>query len=117
VRQGAGSFGVGARTTHVRDASELEAVISPQAHEPTVALIVLNEDFTTAHRMEIVSLATCYRLPPVYPFRSLLNSVASSPTASTCAIIFRRAGTYVDLILKGPKPNEPPSRPPSSSKW
>jgi hypothetical protein len=83
VRQGAGSFGVGARTTHVRDASELEAVISPQAHEPTVALIVLNEDFTTAHRMEIVSLATCYRLPPVYPFRSLLNSVASSPTAST----------------------------------
>ena len=48
-----------------------------------MALIVLNEDFTIAHRMEIVSLATCYRLPAVYPFRSLLNSVASSPTAST----------------------------------
>jgi hypothetical protein len=60
-----------------------QAVISPQAHEPTVALIVLNEDFTIAHRMEIVSLTTCYRLPAVYPFRSLLNSVASSPTAST----------------------------------
>ena len=48
VRRGARSFGLGARGTHVRDASELEAVISPQAHEPTVALIVLNEEFTIA---------------------------------------------------------------------
>ena len=55
MRQGAGSFGVGARTTHVRDASELEAVISPQAHEPTVALIVLNEEFTIAHRMDRIA--------------------------------------------------------------
>jgi len=60
-----------------------EAVISPQAHEPTVALIVLNEDFTIAHRMEIVSLTTCYRLPAVYPFRFFGELGNLIPTAST----------------------------------
>ena len=56
ARRGARSFGLGARATPARDASELEAVIAAQGHEPTVALIVLNDDFTIAHRLEIVSL-------------------------------------------------------------
>jgi hypothetical protein len=32
-------------------------------------VIVLNEDFMIAHRVEIISLAARYRLPAVYPFR------------------------------------------------
>jgi len=83
ARRGARSFGLGARATPARDASELEAVIAAQGHEPTVALIVLNDDFTIAHRLEIVSLATCYRLPAVYPFRFFAELGNLIPTAST----------------------------------
>jgi putative tryptophan/tyrosine transport system substrate-binding protein len=62
-------FEVGARIAHVRDVSELETVVATQAREPNSGLIVLNEDFMIAHRVEIISLAARYRLPAVYPFR------------------------------------------------
>jgi putative tryptophan/tyrosine transport system substrate-binding protein len=58
-------FGVGARIAHVRDVSELETVVATQAREPNSGLIVLNEDFMIAHRVEIISLAARYRLPAV----------------------------------------------------
>src|SRR5262249_1658159 len=58
----AASFGMEAITAPVRDTSGLESVIAASAREPNGGLIVLNEDFTIAHRMEIVSLVTRYRL-------------------------------------------------------
>jgi putative tryptophan/tyrosine transport system substrate-binding protein len=51
------SFGVEARVAHVSDVSELETVVATQAREPNSGLIVLNEDFMIAHRVEIISLA------------------------------------------------------------
>jgi putative ABC transport system substrate-binding protein len=51
------SFGVKARVAHVSDVSELETVVATQAREPDSGLIVLNEDFMIAHRVEITSLA------------------------------------------------------------
>jgi putative ABC transport system substrate-binding protein len=108
----AATFGVEARVTHVQDASGLEAVIAAQAREPNGGLIVLNEDFTIAHRVEIVSLAARYRLPTVYPFRFFAELGGLISYGVDLPDNFRRAAPYADLILKGTKPSELPVQAP-----
>jgi len=106
-----------ARATHVRDTSELEAVIAAQAHEPTVALIVLNGDFTIAYRVEIVSLDTCYRLPAVYPFRffaELGNLISCGVDLSGN---FSACGDLCRSYSQGHEAQRAPVQAPSSSKW
>jgi putative tryptophan/tyrosine transport system substrate-binding protein len=53
----------------VRDASELEAVVSAQAREPNTGLVAMPEAFLNAHRAEITALAARHRLPAIYPYR------------------------------------------------
>jgi putative tryptophan/tyrosine transport system substrate-binding protein len=108
----AGSFGMEARAIHARDVSELEAVIAALAREPNAGLIVLNEDFTIAHRTEIVSLAARYRLPTVYPFRFFAELGGLLSYGVDLADNFRRAATYADRILRGEKPSMLPVQAP-----
>ena len=65
----AASFAVEAIAAPVRDTSELESVIATHARAPNGGLIVMTDTFTTAHRMEIISLADRHRLPALYPYR------------------------------------------------
>jgi len=65
INDAATSFGVEVSVAHVHDVSELETVVATQAREPNSGLIVLNEDFMIAHRVEIISLAARYRVPAV----------------------------------------------------
>ena len=108
----AASFGVEAIAAPVRDTSELESVIAAQAREPNGGLIVMPDVFTTAHRMEITSLAARYRLPAVYPFRSFTEPGGLLSYGNDTPDNFRRAATYVDRILKGEKPSELPVQAP-----
>jgi putative tryptophan/tyrosine transport system substrate-binding protein len=105
-------FGVGVRIAHVRDVSELETVVATQAREPNSGLIVLNEDFMIAHRVEIISLAARYRLPAVYPFRFFAELGGLISYGVDLNDNFRRAVSYVDRILKGEKPGELPVQAP-----
>jgi putative ABC transport system substrate-binding protein len=104
--------GMEVRTAHVRDASELESIVAAQAREPNAGLIVLNEDFTIAHRVEIVSLAARYRLPAVYPFRFFAELGGLISYGIDLNDNFRRAVAYADRILKGAKPSELPVQAP-----
>jgi len=61
----AASFAVAAIAAPVRDMSELESVVAAQAREPNGGLIVMPDSFTDAHRVEITSVVTRYRLPAV----------------------------------------------------
>jgi putative ABC transport system substrate-binding protein len=105
-------FGVEATIAHVRDVSELETVVATQAREPNGGLIVLNEDFTIAHRVEIISLAARYRLPAVYPFRFFAELGGLISYGIDLNDNFRRAVPYADRILKGEKPSELPVQAP-----
>jgi putative tryptophan/tyrosine transport system substrate-binding protein len=111
-KDAAASVGVEAITGSVRDTSQLESVIAARAGEPNTGLIVMPDAFLNAHRAEIVSLATRYRLPAVYPYRFFaelggLLSYGTDPTDN-----FRHAATYVDRILKGTKPSQLPVQAP-----
>ena len=110
----AASFGVEAITAPVHHTSELESVVAAQAREPNGSLIVMPESFTTAHRVQITSLAARYRLPAVYAYRffTVLGGLLSYGVDLTDN--FPRAAGYADRILKGAKPSDFRSRPRSS---
>ena len=105
-------FGVEAKVAHVSDVSELETVVATQAHEPNSGLIVLNEDFMIAHRVEIISLAARYRLPAVYPFRFFAELGGLISYGVDLNDNFGRAVPYADRILRGAKPSELPVQAP-----
>jgi ABC-type uncharacterized transport system substrate-binding protein len=108
----AASLGVEAIAAPVHDTSELESVAAAQAREPNGGLIVMNEDFTIAHRAEITALAARYRLPAVYPFRFFAELGGLLSYGNDLTDNFRRAATYVDRILKDAKPSELPVQAP-----
>jgi ABC-type uncharacterized transport system substrate-binding protein len=112
LNNAAPSFGVEARVAHVSDVSELETVVATQAREPNSGLIVLNEDFMIAHRVEIISLAARYRLPAVYPFRFFAELGGLISYGVDLNDNFRRAVPYADRILRGAKPSELPVQAP-----
>ena len=112
INDAATSFGVEVSFAHVHDVSELETVVATQAREPNSGLIVLNEDFMIAHRVEIISLAARYGLPAVYPFRFFAELGGLISYGVDLNDNFRRAVSYADRVLRGAKPSELPVQAP-----
>jgi putative tryptophan/tyrosine transport system substrate-binding protein len=108
----AASHGMQVTTAPVTDMAAVEGVVAKQASEPNGGLIVLNEDFTIAHREEIVSLIGRYRVPSVYPFRFFTELGGLASYGIDLNDNFRRAASYVDRILKGEKPTDLPVQAP-----
>ena len=107
------SFGVDAIAAPVRDPSELETVIATQAREPNGSLVVVPESFTTAHRVQITSLAGRYRLPTVYAYRFFVALGGLLSYGVDLTDNFPRAAAYADRILKGQKPADLPVQAPT----
>ena len=92
----------------VRNAADIEQVITALAHEPNGCLLVLPDNTTTVHRKLIASLAVRYGLPAVYPFRFFVADGGLMSYGIDQIDMFRRAASYVDRILRGTKPTELP---------
>src|SRR5262249_12899313 len=108
----AASFGVEAIVAPVSDRSELEPVIAAQAREPNSGLVVMPDAFLTAHRVEVASLATRYRLPAVYTYRAFTEVGGLTYYGTDGLHNDRRDAIYVDGNWEGEKPNEPPVQDP-----
>jgi putative ABC transport system substrate-binding protein len=112
VDAAAASLGVEAIVAPVRNTTEIESVVAAQARQPNTGLIVLSDFFMIAHRVEVTSLATRYRLPAVYPFRVFTELGGLLSYGSDLIDNFRRAASYVDRVLRGEKPGELPVQAP-----
>jgi ABC transporter substrate binding protein len=104
--------------------SEFESVVAAQAREPDGGLVVIADAFTSAHRVEITSLAARYRdnfrirrrspltarhrIPAVYPSAFWVKSGGLICYGVDYSDLQRRAAAYVDRILKGAKPQDLP---------
>jgi putative tryptophan/tyrosine transport system substrate-binding protein len=96
----------------VHDSAELERAIADFASTPNGGLIVLPDSFTINNRKSIISLAAKYRVPAIYPFKLFVTSGGLVSYGVDDIDIFRRAASYVDLILKGKKPSDLPVQQP-----
>jgi putative tryptophan/tyrosine transport system substrate-binding protein len=97
----------------VHDGAELEHAITDFASTPNGSLVVLPDIFTINNRNSIISLAKKYRLLAIYPFKLFVAAGGLVSYGSDDIDIFRRAASYVDLILKGKKPSDLPVQQPT----
>jgi putative ABC transport system substrate-binding protein len=97
----------------VHDGAELERAIADFASTPNGGLIVLADSFTVQNRNSIISLAAKYRVPAIYPFKFFVTAGGLVSYCVDDIDIFRRAASYVDLILKGKKPSDLPVQQPT----
>jgi putative ABC transport system substrate-binding protein len=63
---------------------------------------------TIDHRDLIIALAARHRLPAVYPYRVFARGGGFISYGVDLTDLYRRAASYVDLILKGAKPGDLP---------
>jgi putative tryptophan/tyrosine transport system substrate-binding protein len=86
---------------------ELDLAFASAVAQRADAIIDFGDALTYAQAQRIIALAAKYHLPANYLFRHYANGGLSVYGADT-ADLFRRAGDYVDKILKGAKPMDLP---------
>jgi putative ABC transport system substrate-binding protein len=107
IEAAAPSFGVELILAGVRNAADIERAIDTFAHSKG-ALIVLPSFVTLTHRDLIFALAARHGLPAIYSYRVFTNEGGFMSYGVDLADLYRRAASYVDLILKGAKPGDLP---------
>jgi putative tryptophan/tyrosine transport system substrate-binding protein len=78
-------------------------------------MIVMTDNFTTAHRVEITSLPERYRLPTVYPYRFFVDLGGLLSYGSDTPDDFRRAAGITSSVSVTSSPSldsrDPPQQP------
>jgi putative ABC transport system substrate-binding protein len=77
------------------------------------AIIVVSEPLTTTNRIAIVTMALAARLPTMHTIRENVEAGGLISYGTNQAEMFRRAGDYVDKILRGAKPADIPVEQPT----
>jgi putative ABC transport system substrate-binding protein len=113
IQAAAPSFGVELRPVDVRDAGEIERVITAFASAANGSLIVTGSTEAVVHRDLIVTLAARHRLPAVYSQRFFVTGGGLISYGPDRVDQHRRAASYVDRILKGEKPADLPVQAPT----
>jgi ABC-type uncharacterized transport system substrate-binding protein len=106
TQEAARRLGVTLEVMAVNTADDFEAAF--RNIKDVGALIQIDDAMFTSHREELVELATRYRIPGAYGFREFVDLggfVALGPSYSD---LYRRAGSYIDKVLKGAKPADLP---------
>ncbi len=97
----------------VHDGAELEHAITDFASTPNGGLIVLPDSFAINKRKLFISLAAKYNLPAIYTFKLFVTAGGLVSYGADDIDLFRRAASYVDLILKGRNPRDLPVQQPT----
>jgi ABC-type uncharacterized transport system substrate-binding protein len=107
------SLGVEVSPVGLRDPDEIERGVAAFARGANGGLIVTAGALSLVHRDPIIALAARHRLPAVYPYRIFVVSGGLMSYGTDSTDSYRRAGGYVDRILKGEKPADLPVQQPT----
>jgi putative ABC transport system substrate-binding protein len=87
---------------------EIETAITALGREPGGGLVVIADAITVAHRAPIISAAARNNVPAVYPQSDYPRDGGLLSYGPDPVDLVRRAGSYVDRILRGEKPGDLP---------
>ena len=106
------NFGVALPIVEATTAEELDVAFASAATQHADAIIVYGDNLTALEAPRVVALAAEHHLPAIYLFRQFAKGglIANGPDL---ADLWRRAGGYVDKILKGAKPSDLPVEQPT----
>jgi putative tryptophan/tyrosine transport system substrate-binding protein len=89
--------------------TEIDAVFMRLRDEKSAqGLLVTNDPFYIARRVQLAILAARYAVPTIYPYREMAEAGGLLSYGSNLAERDRQAGIYVGRILKGEKPADLP---------
>lgn len=105
-------FNVSPASIQVSSADEIKSGIAELGASSGSALIVMPDNFTTAHRRLIIDLAAQWRVPTIYSYRYFADEGGLLSYGVDVLDLFRRAPDYVDRILRGALPANLPVQAP-----
>jgi putative ABC transport system substrate-binding protein len=106
VEAAAPSLGVSVTAAEIRDAADIERVLSAFGQEGG-GLIVTPSALTATRRDLIIALAARFRLPAIYSFGFYESGGLMSYGINQLELV-RSAASYVDRILRGTSPGDLP---------
>ena len=113
IEAGARSLAIEVGSVNVRSSEEIETAIAAIGREPTTGLIVPPDIFLTANRTAIVQFAATSRVPTIYQYDYFVRDGGLVSYGVDFPDLFKRAGGYVDQILKGASPADLPVQAPT----
>jgi putative tryptophan/tyrosine transport system substrate-binding protein len=113
IQSVASSIGLDVRPVNLRDAGEIERVVTSFAQSPNGGLVVTASALSLVHSALILTLAARHKLPAVYPRRSLVLAGGLISYGYDAVDQVRLAAGYVDRILRGAKPADLPVQAPT----
>ena len=112
VRAAAEMLGLEVLTGEIQRAEEIAPTIEAFRGRAQ-ALYVVGDALMSTHRIRINTLALAARLPSMYPNRVAVEAGGLISYGPNFPDLYRRAGDYVDKILRGGKPAEIPVEQPT----
>jgi len=108
IERAAAVYGMTVRTLSWNDTASLEQGLATLAGATGVGLIVMPTPHEVAQRDLIVAAANRMRIPTMYPFAFWVRQGGLVSYGVDLADLHRRAGFYIDRLLKGAQPGELP---------
>jgi putative ABC transport system substrate-binding protein len=112
VQGTAGALGLDVETLEIRRAEDIAPAFGA-LKDRADALFVVTDPLTDTNRVRINSLALAARLPTMHGFREFVEAGGLMSYGANFPDLFRRAGDYVDKILRGAKPADIPVEQPT----
>jgi putative ABC transport system substrate-binding protein len=112
IQAAARTLGLEATTFDIRSTAEIEAAFAALKGRAD-ALYVLGQPLVNTNRARIGALAVDARLPTLAGFREFVEAGGLMSYGPNLTDQFRRAGDYVDKILRGTKPGDIPVEQPT----
>ena len=106
-------LGVQVQLFDVRKAEDIALAFDDARRQQCDALYVSQEGFAQANKALIVSLAAKHRLPAIFASREYVEAGGLMSFGVDYPDLYRRAASYVDLILKGANPADLPVQQPT----
>ena len=103
----AGTLGLEVATLEIRGAEEIAPALETLKGRAD-ALYICTDPLLNTHRIRINTLANVARLPTIHGQREFVEAGGLISYGPSYPNLFRRAGDYVDKILRGAKPGELP---------
>jgi putative ABC transport system substrate-binding protein len=114
VKVAARSLGVQLQLLEARGPDEFDGAFAAMARERAGALLVMPDSMLVSHGARLAELAARSRLPAAYGARPHVEAGGLMSYGPSLVANSRRAALFVDRILKGARPADPPVEQPTT---
>jgi len=112
IQTAAGTLGLDVATFEIRRAEDIAPTFEALKGRAE-ALYVVGDALVITHRVRINTLALTARMPTIFFLREYVEAGGLMSYGPSFPDLFRRAGDYVDKILRGAKPGDIPVEQPT----